>query len=280
MAGDWLSAGPDLTTVLSEYPRPLHTLSKAEVPSIILRRAYEQPQCVGLIERFKQRQLMPAADGVELRNGRTRRVDIGVSLANLGGDREAFFGASATARDLFGTLFDGFDDPVETLYRSLSGLAGAEGKTVRVAREPDGREYCPAIIRIHYGGHRYDPHIDHVTLREQRFDYAVTRFEHQFAGVLCLQNAIADAGRVPQVILHRHLWTEEMDHQVEEDAFRTLVAEREIENHEVDLGVGDLYFFNTRCIHEVPAVAGDQARVVLAVFIGYSDDDDEVFVWS
>ena len=39
MAGDWLSAGPDLTTVLSEYPRPLHTLSKAEVPSIILRRA-------------------------------------------------------------------------------------------------------------------------------------------------------------------------------------------------------------------------------------------------
>ena len=102
MAGDWLPAGPDLTTVLSEYPRPLHTLSKAEVPSIMVRCAYEKSQCAGLIERFKHRQLMPAADGVELRNGRTRRVDIGVSLANLGGDREGFFGAAATARDLFG----------------------------------------------------------------------------------------------------------------------------------------------------------------------------------
>jgi len=30
----------------------------------------------------------------------------------------------------------------------------------------------------------------------------------------------------------------------------------------------------------VPAIAGDQARVVLAVFIGYSPDDDEVLVWS
>lgn len=280
MAGDWLPAGPDLPTILSQYPQPLHTLSKAEVPAIMLRGAYQQSQCAGLIDRFTQRELMPAADGIELTNGKVRRVDIGVSLNSLASDREAFFEAAAATRELYSTLFDGFDDPVKILYRSLSELAEAEGKTVRVAREPDGREYCPAIIRIHYGGHRYTPHIDHATLREQRFDYAVSHFDHQFAGVLCLQNAMAHGGRVPQAILHSYLWTEEMDRHVDEEAFRELAAERQIENHEVDLGVGDLYFFNTRCIHEVPAVGGDQARVVLAVFIGYSDDDDEVFVWS
>ena len=33
-------------------------------------------------------------------------------------------------------------------------------------------------------------------------------------------------------------------------------------------------------IHEVPAVGGDDPRIVLAVFIGYEPADPEVFVWS
>ena len=48
----------------------------------------------------------------------------------------------------------------------------------------------------------------------------------------------------------------------------------------MQLEPGDLYFFNTRCIHEVPGVDGDLARVVLATFIGYSSGRDEIFVWS
>jgi len=49
---------------------------------------------------------------------------------------------------------------------------------------------------------------------------------------------------------------------------------------EVVLQPGDLYFFNTRSIHEVPGVAGELPRVVLATFIGYSPDRAEIFVWS
>jgi hypothetical protein len=48
----------------------------------------------------------------------------------------------------------------------------------------------------------------------------------------------------------------------------------------VILDPGDLYFFNTGCIHEVPGVAGEDARIVLATFIGYSSDRNEIFVWS
>ena len=46
------------------------------------------------------------------------------------------------------------------------------------------------------------------------------------------------------------------------------------------MGPGDLYFFNTRLIHEVPALEGADPRVVLAVFVGYSEEDGEIFVWS
>ena len=41
-----------------------------------------------------------------------------------------------------------------------------------------------------------------------------------------------------------------------------------IANTDVVLEPGDLYFFNTGCIHEVPGIDGEDARVVLATFIG------------
>jgi hypothetical protein len=53
-----------------------------------------------------------------------------------------------------------------------------------------------------------------------------------------------------------------------------------VPNVTVNLEPGDLYFFNTQLIHEVPGVPGELPRIVLATFIGYSPDDDEVFVWS
>ena len=116
-------------------------------------------------------------------------------------------------------------------------------------------------------------------IREKRTDYAVYRFEHQFAGVLCLQNA-SEKGRSPQGILHRCEWQPEVQPYLEAGSFHEYAAERKIENCRVELDPGDLYFFNTGCVHEVPAVAGDQPRIVLAAFIGFSPDDDDVYVWS
>jgi len=53
-----------------------------------------------------------------------------------------------------------------------------------------------------------------------------------------------------------------------------------LEQATISLEPGDLYFFNTRLIHEVPGIAGDLPRIVLATFIGYSSDCDEMFVWA
>ena len=65
---------------------------------------------------------------------------------------------AAATHGLFSHLFQPFDDPVETLYASLQALAN--DKKVRVAHETDGRQYEPAIFRVHYETHSYKPYFD------------------------------------------------------------------------------------------------------------------------
>ena len=273
---NWLPAEPDLETVCQTYSDPVYALSQAEMPAIILRNAYSPAQCQGLIERFTNMGLMRDEADLNSADKRTR-IDIGTSLGNRGGDKTKFLAHAKTTEHLFSFLFDGFDDPVDLIYNSLTALS--PGKAVKVAREPDGARYGPAIFRVHYETHSYKPHIDHVKYREQRTDYAVYCFEHQFAGVLCVQNA-DENGKGTQAILHRCLWSEEIQPYIAEETFDQYAADNGIENYQVDLQQGDLYFFNTRCIHEVPPVQGTRARIVLAVFIGYSPDDNEIYVWS
>ena len=207
--------------------------------------------------------------------GQRGRIDIGTSLGNKGNDQPSFFSHADETRELFSSLFEGYPDPVGCMYDALSALA--IDKTVATAYEPDGRTYGPAIFRIHYEGHRYKPHIDHITLREKRFDYAVTRFKHQFAGILCVQNT---GGQSTQSVLYRCFWTPDIQPHIEADTFNDYAAANNVHSFQVDLQPGDLYFFNTGLIHEVPAISGDDPRVVLAVFIGYSEDDNEIFVWA
>ena len=273
---NWLPAEPDLETVCQTYSDPIYALSQAEVPAIILRNAYSPAQCHGLIHRFTNMGLMRDEADTNSADKRTR-IDIGTSLGNRGGDKTKFLAHAKVTEHLFSFLFNGFDDPVDLIYNSLTALS--PGKEVKVAREPDGARYGPAIFRVHYETHSYKPHIDHVKYREQRTDYAVYRFEHQFAGVLCVQNA-DENGKGTQAILHRCLWSEKIQPYIAEETFDQYAFDNGIENYQVDLQQGDLYFFNTRCIHEVPPVQGTRARIVLAVFIGYSPDDNEIYVWS
>ncbi len=273
---EWLPVEPDLKTACEIYSDPIYALSQAEMPAIILRGAYSPTHCQSLIGRFTNMGLMRDEADINSADKRTR-IDIGTSLGNRGADKQRFFAHAAATHHLFQYLFDGYDNPVDLIYESLAALA--PGKEVKVAHEPDGAQYGPAIFRVHYETHSYKPHIDHVKYRERRTDYTVYRFEHQFAGVLCFQNA-DETGKGTQAILHRCLWSEEIQPHIAAETFDQYAAENEIENYQVDLQQGDLYFFNTRCIHEVPPVQGTRARIVLAVFIGYSPDDDEIFVWS
>ena len=301
----WDPVEPDIESVCTRFDRPLEELAAGRVPAIVLRHAWPVEQCQALVQRLVDcellydphqpipekflKQSIPEGyyrEGTksvpsyawESRKAQGRnRIDIGTSLGYRGSDQEDFLKHSAESIALFERLFADGSDPIELLYESLSRLS--IDKQAVTAYEPDGRRYGPAIIRAHYGGYTYKPHFDSVRLREKRSNYAVNEFDHQFAGVLVLQNTqLGDA--TAQCRLHKCLWNEDVDPHLKSGNFTDYAAANRIEDVEVCLEPGDLYFFNTRCIHEVPGVAGDLPRIVLATFIGYSSDRDEIFVWS
>lgn len=309
----WQCAEPDVASILALYERPLESLAAADVPALVIRNAFGQQNCQSLVDRLVeeehlydprkpvpqkfQDQAIPEGYFREGRNteasrawdagtasGR-RRIDIGTSLGYRGSNQDEFFAHSQQTHSLFAKLFEGRLNPVSVLYEALEALS--VDKRVVTAHESDGRRYGPAIIRAHYGGYTYAPHFDSVRLREKREDYAVHDFDHQFAGVLVLQNtslgddtATSLGDDTAQCVLHRCLWQPELDPYLRSQTFPEYAARHHVENVQVVLEPGDLYFFNTRCIHEVPGVAGELPRIVLATFIGYSSDRNEIFVWS
>jgi hypothetical protein len=301
----WKLVEPDLDAALAAYDRPLDALAAGDVPAIIFRAAYPQDLCQRLYEKMIALELLydphlpvpqkfieasiPEGYYREGRQGTerrawderlaagNRRLDIGTSLGYRGSDPEEFFKHAAQTHALFERLFSDLPNPILLIHDRLQALS--RDKKVTTAHEPDGRRYGPGIIRAHYGGYTYRPHFDSVRLREKREDFAVFHFDHQIAGVLVLRNSLRD-GRAAECILHRYLWQPEVQPHLDSGTFDDFARERDIVNIQVHLDPGDLYFFNTRHIHEVPGVDGPEPRIVLATFIGYSPDRDEIFVWS
>lgn len=306
--GTWAPLEADAGAILAACPQPLQALARAEVPALIVRGALRPAACQALVARLiaegqlpdpeqpmpaqLREQAIPEGYYREGRNPANRyawqsaadsgraRIDVGSSLGYRGSDPEGFFAHSRETHALFERLFgpgSGVADPVRSLYGALQSLAGS--RRVMTAREPDGRLYGPAIVRAHYGGYTYAPHFDSVRLREKRSDFAVHGFAHQFAGVLVLQNAcLGDS--TAQCTIHRCLWEPDIDPHLKAGSFHDYARERALNKTTVHLEPGDLYFFNTRCIHEVPGLAGATPRIVVATFIGFDEDRDEIHVWS
>ena len=75
-------------------------------------------------------------------------------------------------------------------------------------------------------------------------------------------------------------WTPDLQPVLTDKSFPEYAARHRIERVQVNLEPGDLYFFFSENIHEVPRIVGDTPRAVLAIFFAMSPDDDEIFVWS
>jgi hypothetical protein len=285
---------------------PLEELAAGEIGAIICRNAFSQADCQSVVSQLVNEELLydpnepvpekfreiavpenyyyragqdknAFQDHMAAQSQERMRIDVGTSLGTRASDPEAFFAHAQGTHNLFRSLYGEQGGPVSTIYDQLSLLAKA--KEVQTAHEPDGRLYGPAIFRAHYGGFTYKPHYDSVRHREKRTDYSVYDFEHQFAGVLVLQNTEKD-GQTAQSRLHRCFWKPEIDPHLQNDTFHEYAHDQQIASLDVVLNPGDLYFFNTGCIHEVPGIAGDSARIVLATFIGYSSDRPDIYVWS
>ena len=308
IAAPWQIAEPTISDVYQNDARPLDALAAGDIPAIVLRGHVPASDCRQLVERCIEQKLLydpqePESRGLDSvsipeghyragtstawstawggeekdRDATSRRIDIGTSLGYRGSNQEEYFKHSRATSELLGQLFGGMNNLVKVVYSALEELS--VDKQVKTAEEEDGRQYGPAIIRAHYGGYEYKPHFDSVRNRENRTNYSVYDFANQFAGVLVLQNSERN-GVTPQTRIHRCFWEPEITPHLQADTFPRYAKENQIESCDVSLQPGDLYFFNTGCIHEVPGVDGEDARIVLAVFIGYSPDRDEIHVWS
>lgn len=272
----WTPVEPDLEAILSRHSRPLNDLSEGRIPAVILQRAFKPDHCAALVKRFYQLGLLYDPRSKDSDKS-TPRLDIGTSLGNREANPEAFFQHAIQTHKLFETLFNGYDNPVKLIYDTISAFA--PDKRVMVACESDGRLYGPAIFRTYYEGVGHGPHFDSVSKRSKLFNYAVSRFEKQFAGVLCFQNS-EDDEESGQAFLYRRQWTPDLQDYLQNGTFHQYAAAHEIERIRIELEPGDLYFFCSETIHEVPPIRGNTPRIVLAVFFGMSKDDEEIFVWS
>ncbi len=260
--------------ILKQHPNPLEALAAGEIPGVVLRRAFDPDHCAGLVKRLYERGLAydPRSGG---EGGGP--VYVGPHLSTGSADPEKFFASAADTHELFKTLFDGYEDPVKAFYGMLSALA--PGKRVMTAREPDGRLYGPGVFRTYHAGKGHGPHFDSVAKRQKLFDFAVSRFQHQFAGVMCLQNSEVE-GESGEPFLYNCPWTPVVQEYITAGTFQEYAAESCTPRIQIQLEPGDLYCFFSENIHEVPPVTGEKARIVLAAFFGMSPDDEEIFVWS
>jgi len=271
----WAPVEGTIDEILAHVPRPLDAIMASDIPCVIIRQAFPSDHSEALIKRFYERGLLynPRQKG----DGTPHRVDIGTSLGAHANDPNHFYEHSRRTHELFATLFDGYDNPVKTLYDALAKLI--PDKQVMTARAPDGRLYGPSIFRTYHEGLGHYPHYDSVSKRSKRYNYSVSRFKHQFAGVLCFQNS-DDSGDSGEGVLYKAPMSPEFQEPLAEKRFREYADEHGIERVQIHLEPGDLYFFYSETIHEVPFVVGPKPRVVLASFIGLSEDDPEVYLWS
>ncbi|MCA9264928.1 MAG: hypothetical protein KDA60_13805, partial [Planctomycetales bacterium] len=255
----WRCIEPSIAAARESLPEPLDALAAAAVPAIVIRGALSADSCEQIVRQLIDEGLLydpqlPVADrflasaipegyfreGVQPTTGvppidgtpDRRRIDVGTSLGYRGSDQEDFFAHSESTHRLFERLYAVGPNPIALIYDHLQALSPA--RRVVTAYEPDGRRYGPAIFRAHYGAYTYKPHFDSVRLREKRSNYAVYQFEHQFAGVLVLQNS-RQGDRVPHTILHRCLWEPDIDRHLQNDTFADYARDHATEQVEVRL---------------------------------------------
>jgi hypothetical protein len=273
-ASAWNPLEADATTIAGMFSEPLMVLAEGVVPAFVLRGAYPEKDCQALMERFEARGYFRRETvGAESQLSGGSYLDLGTSLGRMGADRKAFFAHAERTHALFPRLFEGLADPVATIYRNLFALAA--GKQVRTAVSTDGRLYGPAIFRIYQSEEGHRPHYDSVR-RRSTSNYEVARFAHQFAGVLCVKKGSVGGDSV----LHRAKAEGEVEDVLGRGEFEPYARDQDIPSVRVELDAGDLYFFYTENVHEVPRTERADMRVVLAVFIAMSPDDKEIYVWS
>ena len=110
----WSPVEGTIDEILEQVSDPLEAMRNSEIPCGIIRNAFPSAHCEALMERFYERGHL--YDPREVGERTLHRVDIGTSLGKHANDPETFYAHSQGTHELFNTLFEGYEDPVATLY--------------------------------------------------------------------------------------------------------------------------------------------------------------------
>ena len=85
----------------------------------------------------------------------------------------------------------------------------------------------------------------------------------------------------PQAIVHRVRPNADTAAALAAGEFGSYLHQAAVPSATLHVEPGDFFIFNAGLLHEVPIIpVGGDARIVLAMFIGYSEDDPEIHVWA
>ncbi|MGW9436190.1 2OG-Fe(II)-dependent halogenase WelO5 family protein [Streptomyces sp. NPDC055607] len=240
-------------------PEPLRRLSAGETAVIRLRGLLEPPD----FDRARRRalDLLGSASTVNYSNGSLTTV--GPYLAAHLDRLDPYFEQSARANRRMADA--GFDLParVRAALRRTFGL-----ESLQPAREPDGRAYGEAVIRLHADGVRNPLHNDHIARDAQGTGLSLAGVVRQLSCVVCLQEC--DGGG--ELITYAKPW-EPRDERWKvptELGYRAGVVEG-VPRHVFRPQTYDVYLINPTHYHEIEEVHG-ATRTTLGFFLGFTDD--------
>lgn len=249
----------------ADLPRRLVT---GEVPVVVLRGLLPAEAFAENLDRL--RPLFGAARTTEYVNGSLTTV--GPYLAKYLDDPDGYFAAAKSADALLGDV--GFDlgERIRAALREALGLRALEP-----AREPDGRDYAPFVVRIHADGVRNPLHNDNIMRDAAGTGIVLEGLSHQLSCVVCLQEC--DGGG--ELGIYRKPWVPD-DERFKIPGglgYESAVVEG-VPGHRFRPAAGDVYLLNPTQYHEIARVSGD-TRLTLGFFLGFPDDRLETaVVWG
>ncbi|MFC1418878.1 2OG-Fe(II)-dependent halogenase WelO5 family protein [Streptacidiphilus cavernicola] len=197
---------------------------------------------------------------------------VGPYLAKYLDRLDDYFTAAKEADARLGDVSFDLAEQVRTALREGFGLTALEP-----AREPDGREYAPSVVRIHADGVRNPLHNDNIMRDAAGTGIVLAELAHQLSCVVCLQEC--DEGG--ELKIYRKSWEpEDEQHKVPGHLGYRQEAVSGAACHAFKPRAGDVYLINPTRFHEIERVSGSD-RLTMGFFLGFASDRlDSAVVWG
>ena len=298
----WLPiTGGSVEEIISAHADPLALLESGAVPALVVRRALAAPALTTVLSRLQGQPWQRRTASYK-----TLGVDLGAYLGRYPHPLDLLRAevhstctkttdlqrhhANATAAFDLAAKRAGLYAPVEALHRTLRALLAARSAAAEADFLP-----APGVFRMHRPGNRFAPHADTIHAAEwssacggkrPRRGVApnfrpLRRLRHQLSALVSLQQPRSGG----ELRIFSTNWEALMstcnqrgvayDVGIAFPHWPRAAAMLHPREYNLTVTPGDVFIFNSNRVHEVLPVVGQQPRLVLGSFVGYSHSPRE-----